>query len=110
MKLSTARIQRTLDQLEEHTAFQDTLMIGEESPLKPKLSELFGDHTFFLDSDGIHIVEPAEPRSSVPAGKVVKLAAWKDASHTTLTPHRPQPTDIVVVLGDEGADEEEPHK
>lgn len=107
MKLSTARIRRTLDQLEEHTAFHDTLMIGEESPLKPKLSELFGEHTFFLDSDGIHIVEPAEPRSSVPAGKVVKLAAWKDASHTALTPHRPQPTDIVVVLGDEGADEEE---
>ena len=105
MKLSTARIRRTLDQLEEHTAFQDTLMIGEESPLKPKLSELFGDHTFFLDSDGIHIVEPAEPRSSVPAGKVVKLATWKDSSHTTLTPHRPQATDIVVVLGDEEAEE-----
>ena len=108
MKLSTARIRRTLDQLEEHTAFQDALMIGEESPLKPKLSELFGDHTFFLDGDGIHIVEPAEPRSSVPAGKVVKLATWKDSSHTTLTPHRPQATDIVVVLGDEETEEESP--
>ena len=108
MKLSTTRIRRTLDQLEEHTAFQDALMISEESPLKPKLSELFGDHTFFLDSDGIHIVEPAEPRSSVPAGKVVKLATWKDSSHTALTPHRPQATDIVVVLGDEEAEKESP--
>jgi hypothetical protein len=108
MRLSTARIQRTLDQLEEHSAFQDTLMIHDDSPLKPKLSELFGDHTFFLDSEGVHIVEPAEPRSSVPAGKVVKLAGWKDNSHTALTPHRPQATDIIVVLGTEEAEEGTP--
>ncbi len=108
MKLSTARIRRTLDQLEEHTAFREALMISDESPLKPKLSELFGDHTFFLDRGGIHIIEPAERRSSVPAGKVVKLATWKDASHTALTPHRPQATDIVVVLGDEEAEEGSP--
>jgi len=108
MKLSTARIKRTLDQLEEHTALHDALMIREDSPLQPKLSELFGEHTFFLDSDGIHIVEPDEPRSSVPTGKVIKLAAWKDASRTALTPHRPQATDIVVVLGSEEAEEDAP--
>ena len=108
MKLSTARIQRTLHQLEEQTAFQETLMIGEDSPLKPKLSELFGDHTFFLDSEGIHIVEPAETSSSVPTGKVIKLATWKDSKRTALTPHRPQTTDIVVVLGSDEADEESP--
>lgn len=106
MKLSTARIRRTLDQLEEHTGFKDALMIREDSPLTPKLSELFGDHTFFLDSEGVHIVEPAEPRSSAPAGKVVKLAAWKDSGRTALTPHRPQATDIVVMLGGEEAEEE----
>lgn len=105
MKLSTARVQRTLDQLEEHPALQDALMIREDSPLQPKLSELFGDHTFFLDNEGVHIVEPAEPRSSVPAGTVVKLATWKDSNRTTLTPHRPQATDIVVVLGAEEAED-----
>ena len=105
MKLSTVRVQRTLDQLEEHTAFHDALMIKDDSPLKPKLSELFGDHTFFLDNEGVHIVEPAEPRSSVPAGKVIQLARWKDSSHTALTPHRPQATDIVVVLGAEDPEE-----
>jgi hypothetical protein len=108
MKLSTARIQRTLHQLEEQTAFQETLLIGEDSPLKPKLNELYGDHTFFLDSEGIHIVEPTEFRSSAPTGKVIKLATWKDNKHTALTPHRPQATDIVVVLGSEEAEEESP--
>jgi hypothetical protein len=106
MKLSTVRIQRTLHQLEEQTAFQETLLIGEDSPLKPKLSELYGDHTFFLDSQGIHIVEPAETSSSAPTGKVIKLATWKDNKRTMLTPHRPQVTDIVVVLGSEEAEEE----
>jgi hypothetical protein len=106
MKLSTVRIQRTLHQLEEQNAFQETLLIGEDSALKPKLSELFGDHTFFLDSEGIHIVEPAETRSSVPAGKVIKLATWKDNKRSALTTHRPQATDIVVVLGTEDAEEE----
>lgn len=105
MKLSTARVQRTLDQLEEHTALQDALMIREDSPLQPKLSELFGDHTFFLDSEGVHIVEPAEAASSVPAGKVIKLATWKDNNRTALTPHRPQVTDIVVELGAEEGEE-----
>ena len=108
MKLSTTRIQRTLHQLEDQTAFQETLLIGEDSPLKPKLNELYGDHTFFLNSKGIHIVEPAETRSSAPTGKVIKLATWKDNKRTALTPHSPQTTDVIVVLGSEEAEEELP--
>ena len=61
-----------------------------------------------FDSEGIHIVEPAESRSSVPVGKVVKLATWKDSKRTALTPHRPRTTDVVVVLGSAEADEESP--
>ena len=29
----------------------------------PQLSEMFGDHTFFLDSNGLNIVEPIEAAS-----------------------------------------------
>src|SRR4051812_41674766 len=59
MKLSTARVQQTLSQLEEQTIFQDARAIPDDNPAIPQLNELFGDHTFFLDSDGLHIVEPA---------------------------------------------------
>ena len=102
MKLSTARVQQTLDQLEEQPAFQGTVAVPEDNPVLPQLNELFGDHTFFLDNEGLHIVEPAEPSAAeATTGQVVKLASWGDAKRTTLTPHRPEPTEIVVMLGPE---------
>jgi hypothetical protein len=107
MKLSAIRIQRTLSQLEEQTAFPDPRVIPDNNPAVPQLNELFGEHTFFLDGDGLHIVEPADPPSSVPTGKVVSLAAWKDGKRTALSPHRPQATGVLVILGaDEATDDE----
>lgn len=99
MKLSTARVRRTLDQLEEQAAFGDTVAVPDESPVLPKLNEVFGEHTFFLDSEGLHIVEPAPAGAADPAtGQVVKLASWSDAGRTSLAVHRPEPTEILVVL------------
>lgn len=106
MKLSTARIRQTLGQLEQQDAFRDTVPVPEDNPALPKLNDLFGDHTFFLDSEGLHIVEPAEPiaAADAPKGQVVKLASWADEGHTSLKAQRPEPTEIVVMLGpDDGA-------
>ncbi len=99
MKLSTAHVRQTLDQLEEEAAFGDTVAIPEDSPVVPKLNEIFGDHTFFLDSEGLHVVEPAPSDAGEAAvGQVIKLASWHDASHSALAAHPPEPTDILVVL------------
>jgi hypothetical protein len=55
MKLTSAQIERTLSQFEAEA-------IPDSHPALPRLNELFGDHTFFLDSKGLNIVEPtAEP-------------------------------------------------
>ena len=55
MKLTSAQIERTLGQFEAEA-------ILDSHPALPRLNELFGDHTFFLDSNGLNIVEPtAEP-------------------------------------------------
>jgi hypothetical protein len=66
----------------------------------PRLNELFGDHTFFLDSKGLNIVEPtAEPiggRTQV--ARVVNLANWSDANTSDLAAHEPEPTDAIVEL------------
>ena len=51
MKLTSAQIERTLSQFEAQA-------LPEGHPLVPRLSELFGDHTFFLDSNGLNIIEP----------------------------------------------------
>ena len=54
MKLTSAQIERTLSQFEAQA-------IPESHPVLTRLNELFGDHTFFIDSDGLSIVEPIDP-------------------------------------------------
>jgi hypothetical protein len=98
MKLTSARVERTLSQFGAQA-------IPDNHPAVPQLNEIFGDHTFFLAGDGLHIVEPAGVRQGgVEAGKVVKLASWKDESRTSLAPHQPEQTDVVVVLGADNLD------
>jgi hypothetical protein len=94
MKLTSAQVERTLSQFEAQA-------LPDSHPMVPQLSELFGDHTFFLDSNGLNIVEPAgdDAPAGVEAAWVVNLATWSDANLTKLAPHEPQPTDAIVELG-----------
>ena len=92
MKLNSAQVEQTLTQFEAQ-------VIPDDHPLVPTLNELFGDHTFFLDSNGLNVVEPNESiDSGAPAGTVVNLANWSDAQLTSLAPHEPEPTEVVVIL------------
>ena len=100
MKLSSARIEQTLDQFQAHA-------IPETHPVVPQLNRMFGEHTFFLNEGGLHIVEPEEiTGGETQTAKVVSLAHWKDENRNSLTPHKPEPTDVLVVLGlGDGEDE-----
>jgi hypothetical protein len=92
MKLTSAQIEQTARQFEAQP-------VPEGSQLVPELSRLFGDHTFFLGAAGLHIVDPTEPtRAGAPAGRVVKLASWTDSHRTTLAPHEPEFTDMIIQL------------
>jgi hypothetical protein len=92
MKLSSAEVELTLTQFEAQ-------VIPDDHPLVPKLNELFGDHTFFLNGDGLNVVELNEStRAGVPMGTVVNLANWGDTRLTSLSPHEPEPTEVVVIL------------
>jgi hypothetical protein len=65
----------------------------------PQLERLFGGHTFFLDSEGLSIVEPVEAeQNDRRRGVVVNLASWTDADKVSLQPHEPESTDLVVDL------------
>ncbi len=93
MRLTSALVERTLSQIEAEA-------IPDSHPAVPELNRLFGDHTFFLDSNGLNIVEPAESlEARVQAGKIINLASWNDADPPSLAPHEPDPTDVVIVLG-----------
>jgi hypothetical protein len=75
MKLTSAQIERTLRHF-------DAQAIPESHPLLPRLNELFGDHTFFVDSNGLSIMEvmtePADEGTEVARGthavRVVNVA------------------------------------
>ncbi len=92
MKLTPAQIKQTTTQFEAQH-------VPEESQLAPELNRVFGEHTFFLDRAGLHIVDVPEPtETGIAAGRVVKLASWTDSHCTALAPHDPEFTDIVVKL------------
>jgi len=95
MKLTSVQVQRTLSQF-------DARAIPDNHPVISQLSELFGDHTFFLDETGLSIVEPAAEETSQATPqlvRVVKLANWSDEGLTSLSPHEPEPTDDTIELG-----------
>jgi|SRR6476620_4027229 hypothetical protein len=93
MKLTSAQIERTLNQFEAQA-------IPEDHPLLPRLNELFGDHTFFIDSDGLNIVEPTDASAGerTQAARVVNVANWSDETKSGLAAHEPEPTDAIVEL------------
>jgi hypothetical protein len=92
MKLNATQVKRTLSQF-------DAEVLPDSHPVVPQLNTLFGDHTFFLDSDGLNVLEPAEtPEVEGQAGEVISLASWSDATLTSLRPHEPEPTGVVIVL------------
>ena len=98
MKLNSALVERTLNQFEAQA-------IPDSHPAVAQLNSLFGDHTFFLNADGLNIVEPTEATNSgAQTAQVVRLAEWKDAERTSLVPHEPEPTDVIVMLGADGPD------
>jgi hypothetical protein len=90
MKLNSAQVEQALTQFEAQA-------IPEDHPLAPELSQLFGDHTFFLDSNGLNVIEPNDSMGA-PAGTVVNVANWGDARLSSLTPHEPEPTEVVVMF------------
>jgi hypothetical protein len=93
MKLTAEQIDGVTSQFEAQPVPQDNRMIAE-------LNNIFGEHTFFLDNNGLHIVEKlAEPEEAgAPIVRVVKLASWTDPDHRTLAAHPPEPTNLVINL------------
>jgi hypothetical protein len=93
MKLNSTQVKQTLSQF-------DAQVLPDDHPAVNQLNDLFGDHTFFLDSSGLKVVEPTDaPGVEAPrTGEVVNLADWSDATFTSLKPHEPELTGVVVVL------------
>ena len=94
MKMNSAQIDRTMLQL-------DAKAIPLEHPSMQQLEKMFGEHTYFLDGNGLNIVEPIEAgQGETRQGVVVNLASWAEGREQTLETHEPEATGRVIDLGD----------
>jgi len=92
MKLSSTQLKQTLSQF-------DAEVLPDNHPAVPQLNNIFGDHTFFLDTRGLKVLEPAGlPEMETQSGEIVSLADWSDATLTSLRPHEPEMTGVMVML------------
>jgi len=93
MKLNSTQVKQMLSQFQAE-------VLPDDHPAIAQLSNLFGEHTFFLDDSGLKVLEPVGvPETETRTGEVVSLADWSDATLTNLRPHEPEMTGVVVVLG-----------
>jgi len=89
MKLSSEQVQRVEQRI-------DGQVVPDSHPLSPQLQREFGDHTFFLNPDGLTIVERSPVDRQV--GEVVKLAGWTNGAHTELEPDVPESMPVAIQL------------
>ncbi len=98
MKLTPAQIEQVRDQIEAERVL-------EESPLFAEIVDEFGDHTFYLDFDGLYVLELVEnPKTVRQMANVAKMATWTDEERTALRPHWQEPTSVFVKLDPAGSD------
>jgi hypothetical protein len=82
MKLSNEQAQHVADQLSGQA-------IDEEHPSGQQLKQAAGDHTFFVNNDGLHVVEPrAMPGGA--DGAVIKIGSWSEEQEGHLKLHEPE--------------------
>lgn len=92
MKLNAAQVKQTLTQMEARA-------LPEDHPAVGKLTELFGDHTFFLDQGGLKVLQEGESgEEDAQVGNVVSLADWSDSTSSSLQTHKPMLTGVVITL------------
>lgn len=89
MKLSEQQIQLVKGQT-------GATVIAPDHPSLVELESNFGEHTFFLDQDGLHVWErpsDAERESTKLVG--LRLATWSDEKRNSLIPHEPAPMQVI---------------
>jgi hypothetical protein len=95
MKLTSAQVDQVLDQF-------DGEVIPPDNPSVPELEATFGPHTFFVATEGLHLVERSdESNSRKHPAYVVRVAGWWDDEKTSLLPLDPEVV-VAVDLGAEG--------
>ena len=92
MKLTATQIKQVEDQI-------GMSPISDDEPFVSQLSEVFGDHTFYLQEDGLHMLTlHAELEYGAQVANMVHVAQWSTDEAISLVPCEPDLTDIYVDL------------
>lgn len=78
--------------------------IPESEPIVGELSEIFGEHTFYLGENGLVVWDRVDGEEQAPDRLMaVQVAAWSDETRSAMRVHEPVSTGIVASMGaDEG--------
>jgi len=80
--------------------------IPAEDPAVSQLVEIFGEHTFYADPNGLHVLEALpEDMEGVTPGTVaiIRIAEWAGEERNSLSPIEPKALGSVLNLEDDGA-------
>lgn len=93
MRLTASQAQHVADQL-------DGQAIPDEHPNTPQLREAIGDHTFILNANGLHVVEPGPTNSGEADASALRIASWSQETEGQLVLHEPQSVQTVTLDSD----------
>ncbi len=84
MKLTDEQIAQIKDQLGADP-------VPADNPAMKMLAQHFGEHTFYVDEDGLHFFETLETEAASGPNDVrpVRIATWTDEKREALSPHEP---------------------
>ncbi len=89
MKLSEPQIKQVVGQT-------GATVIAQDHPAISELESNFGEHTFFLDDEGLHVWErPSGAEQESKKLVRMRVAAWGDEAKSSLVPHEPLPTQVL---------------
>lgn len=89
MKLKDSQVDQVLDQFSAE-------VIPDNHPTVAELETVFGPHTFFIGSEGLHVVERGGGDAvSEQTTYVVKVAHWADDRKNSLVPQDAEVTDTI---------------
>ena len=92
MKLSDSQVDQVLDQLPAE-------VIPEDHPNAAQLESVFGPHTFFIGSEGLHVVERGgDDAGDGQATYVVRVAHWADDKKNSLVPQDAEVTSTIDLV------------
>ena len=76
--------------------------LNDDDPVTGQLVKIFGDHTFYLSTEGLLVIETAanveEDEEEQAKGQFVRVATWADEQRSALQPIQPEPTQVLLDL------------